>query len=84
MPYIVEVTPAAERQIRKLPRHAQPEVRALIRSLADNPRPDGVVKLTDAGGLYRVRAGDYRVLYIIEDDRLSLVVVRVANRREVY
>lgn len=84
MPYSIEVTPGAERQIRRLPRQAQPEVRVLIRSLADNPRPDGVVKLTDAGGLYPVRAGDYRVLYLIEDERLAVVVVRVANRREVY
>ncbi len=56
-----------------------------IDSLADQPRPDGVVKLTDVSPpLYRVRESDYRILYAIEDEQLIVLVVRIAHRSDVY
>lgn len=54
-----------------------------IRSLADDPRPPGCQKLSGAEK-YRVRQGCYRIVYAIEDDRLVVIVVRVAHRREAY
>ena len=56
---------------------------ARIRSLADDPRPPGCQKLSGAEK-YRVRQGRYRIVYSIEDDRLIVIVVRVAHRREAY
>ena len=56
---------------------------AKIRSLADDPRPRGCQKLSGAEK-YRVRQGPYRIVYSIEDDRLVVIVVRVAHRREAY
>ena len=56
---------------------------ARIRSLGDDPRPSGCVKLTGAEK-YRVRQGAYRILYTIEDDRVVVTIVRVAHRKSVY
>lgn len=54
-----------------------------IQSLADEPRPPGVEKLS-AQERYRIRQGDYRIVYSIEDDVLTVCVVKVGHRREVY
>lgn len=85
MSYTVEFTPAAARQLRKLPRAVQASLRPAINALADNPRPHGVKMLTNAEqGTYRVREGDYSIVYDIEDDMLLVLVVRVGHRREIY
>ena len=55
-----------------------------ITALADDPRPPGVTRLTGPEGLWRIRIGDYRVVYAIEDDRLVVLVVPVAARGAVY
>jgi mRNA interferase RelE/StbE len=57
---------------------------AAIDSLADNPRPAGVEKLSGSRDRFRVRVGDYRVIYAIEDTVLVVYVVKVGHRREVY
>jgi len=79
----IEVLPFAAREIRKLPPEGQRRVQAVIELLADNPRPPAARKLT-ARPEWRVRTGEYRVLYRIEDERLVIVVVRAGHRREVY
>jgi len=84
LPYQVEFTPAARRQFRKLPAEAQRRLAPVIDGLADNPRPAGSKKLVGPSDLWRVRAGDFRVIYTIQDERLIVQVVRVGNRREVY
>lgn len=85
MPYEVRFTPAVDRQIGKLPRAIRPKIIARAEALADNPRPHGVKRLTNAKqGTYRIREGDYRIVYDIEDAILLVLVVRVAHRREVY
>jgi mRNA interferase RelE/StbE len=82
--YQVELAPAAVRQIKKLPRDVQQLVVQQLEELALNPRPNGVVKLEGAESLYRVRLGDYRIVYQIQDEVLLVTVVKVAHRREVY
>lgn len=52
--------------------------------MAENPRPSGVVKLENTDNQYRIRVGNYRVLYEIQDDVLIVKVVRVGHRRDVY
>jgi len=57
---------------------------AAIGSLADDPRPGGVEKLSGMKDRFRIRVGDYRVVYAIEDAVLTVCVVKVGHRREVY
>ena len=69
--------------MRKLPRHIVPRVDARILSLAGNPRPHNVERLTGQDR-YRVRVGDYRVVYEIHDNVLVVLVVAIGDRKEVY
>jgi mRNA interferase RelE/StbE len=82
--YLVELAPAAVRQIKKLPREIQQRIAIKLEDLAIEPRPGGVVKLEESQSLYRVRSGDYRIIYEIQDEVLSVLVVKVAHRRDVY
>lgn len=84
MVYDIQLTAAAKRQFDKLPKPAQRRLSDTLTRLGNDPRPEGVVKLSGAINLYRVRCGDYRVVYQIEDGRLLIVVVKVGHRREVY
>ena len=83
MSYEVQFSKSAQRQITKLPRPAREQVFSLAASLAENPRPRGVVKLTNRPG-WRARVGDCRVIYTIEDAHLLVTVICAGNRREVY
>ena len=78
------MTKAARRDMVSLPREAVRRIDAHIRVLAENPRPAGAVKLQGKEGFWRVRVGDYRILYRIENERLLIVVIRVGHRKEVY
>jgi mRNA interferase RelE/StbE len=82
--YRIEVAPAALRQLRKLDRAAQRRVQAAIELLAAEPRPSGAKKLVGGGGEWRVRTGDYRVVYEIHDNVLLILVVAVGHRRDIY
>ena len=85
MAYTIEIAPAAQRQLRKLDPNIRRRIARRIDSLAEEPRPDGVVKLTDVSPpLYRVREGDYRIIYAIEDEELVVLVVRIRHRSEAY
>jgi len=55
-----------------------------LRALSENPRPHGVKKLKGCRDYWRIRVGDYRVIYTIQDNRLLVVVIRIGHRREVY
>lgn len=81
MPHTIEFTPAAAREFRKLPRDVQVRIARRIDRLAENPRPDGVKKLD---GSYRIRVGDYRVLYQVHDATPLVIVVRIRHRRDAY
>lgn len=88
--YSVEITRKAEKELGKLSHEAQDRLVKAMRALADDPRPPGSKKLTgnpiDTGDddFYRIRVGDYRVIYTIEEGRLLVLVVRVRHRREAY
>lgn len=83
MAYRLEFTPGADRQFRKLPQQVQARLRPHIDNLAQNPRPTGVEKLTGQDA-YRLRVGDYRILYEIQDKVLLVLVVKIGHRRDVY
>lgn len=81
--YAVEFLPSAARALAKLDRAVQLRIGRRIDGLATDPR-SGAAKLRGADDVWRARVGDYRILYVIEDQRLVVVVVRVAHRREAY
>ena len=82
--YRVEYSRPAERQFRALPAEAQRRIAPRVNALADAPRPRGTEKLEGGEDLYRLRVGDYRILYQIRGQVLLILVVRVAHRREEY
>lgn len=84
MTYRVELTSAASRQVRKLPRPARDRVLSAVGDLSDEPRPHGARKLVGEQTAWRIRVGDYRVIYDVHDEKLTVTVVRAAHRREVY
>jgi mRNA interferase RelE/StbE len=84
MSYEVQILPKAARQIKVLSVEVRQDISIAIQSLASEPRPIGVKKLSGEKDIYRVRVGNYRVLYRIVDKVLVVVVVSVGHRREVY
>jgi mRNA interferase RelE/StbE len=84
MAYRIVMTAEARRNMLVLPRDVARRVDACILALAQTPRPPRTRKLKGAADLWRVRVGDYRVIYQVEDDRLLIVVIRIRHRREVY
>jgi mRNA interferase RelE/StbE len=75
---------SAERELRKLPREAIARLVALAGSLAENPFPQSAVKLSGAEHTWRVRAGDYRLIYSVTAGILVVEIIKVGHRREVY
>lgn len=84
MLYIVKFTPHAARSFRKLPRDVQTRVSPSIELLKENPRPPGSEKLKGADDAYRIRVGDYRILYEVRDKELVVYIIETGHRREVY
>jgi mRNA interferase RelE/StbE len=83
MKYTVFIERYAQKQILKLDKKAIPLIKSAIASLSDNPRPQGYKKLKGEDA-YRIRIGDYRVIYEINDDRIIVTVVSVGHRKDIY
>ena len=81
--YKLLIKPSAVKEIHSLPAGDQKRVVARIRGLADDPRPSGTERLS-GDEKYRVRQGDYRVLYSVDDAAKTVVIVKVGHRRDVY
>jgi mRNA interferase RelE/StbE len=83
--YALEFAPKALRALRKLDRPVVERIKAATESLREDPRPAGAKMLTGMHGVLRIRvAGDYRVLYTVDDDRLVVLVVDAGHRRQIY
>lgn len=83
MPCRIEITPAAFRDMKRLPPDVRLTIGSAIQSLAGDPRPQGSEKLEGGDNLYRIRCGDYRLIYEVVDDVLTVTIVRTRHRREV-
>ena len=81
--YSVEFKPSVWKDLDNIPKSDRRKILRKIQTLADDPRPHGSQKLAGQER-YRIRQGNYRIIYSIEDDRLIVVVVKVGNRRDVY
>ena len=84
MTYAISLSPAAARQLRKFDPTVRRRIQAAIELLAENPRPPAATRLVGGAGEWRVRTGNYRVIYEIRDGELLVLVLRMAHRREVY
>jgi len=83
MKYSIEILRSAQKQLSKIDRHDQIRIISGIKSLTDNPRPSGCVKLSGRSA-WRIRVGYYRVIYEIDDQRIVVTVVTIGHRRDVY
>jgi len=84
VPYRIELTTAARRQLRSLPAREQTRVGQTIDELATDPRPPGSQKLAGLENQWRVRVGDYRIIYEVRDRVLLVLVIRIGHRRDIY
>ncbi|MDO5668585.1 MAG: type II toxin-antitoxin system RelE/ParE family toxin [Corynebacterium sp.] len=84
MPYTISYVPSAAKTIRKLDRSTARQLLEAIDGLASDPRPPGCIQLKGGRGEFRIRVGDYRVVYDVQDDEQLVLVLRVGHRREVY
>ena len=81
--YSVVYRLSAERELRGIPGNDILRIARRIEALGENPRPPGVMKLSGADG-YRIRQGDWRVVYLVDDAARRVDVMKIGNRREVY
>ncbi|MFH0909552.1 MAG: type II toxin-antitoxin system RelE/ParE family toxin [bacterium] len=84
MKYTVTITRPARKQLDLLQPDVHSRILRRLESLADNPRPPGVEKLGGQDDQYRVRVGDWRIIYTVRDRQLIVLVLKIGNRREVY
>ena len=84
MTYSVSLTRRARRDLESIPSYNQQKIAKKIDALAHDPRMNGVVKLEGNDELYRLRFGDYRIIFSIEDRELVVLVIRVSHRRDAY
>jgi len=82
--YQVEWKTSALKELEKLPRQFIPKIVAAVGHLSTNPHPQGSKKLMGSEYTYRIRVGDYRIVYEIQENRLMIQVVRVRHRKDVY
>ena len=82
--HTVIVERQAEKTLRRLPKEILSRVDRLLLSLAEDPRPVGCKKLRGYENLYRLRVGDWRLIYAIEDDELVVLVIEISPRGEAY
>jgi mRNA interferase RelE/StbE len=82
--YRIEIKRGARKQLASMAAPIAARIASTIDALAADPRPSGCRKLAGTDRLYRVRVGDYRVVYEIHDDRLLVLVIKLGHRREVY
>ncbi len=84
MSYRIVYKPGADRDVDKLPHQVLPRLRDAIAALGSNPRPPGCKVLRGKDRTWRIRVGDYRVLYQVDDSARLVRIVRAGHRRDVY
>jgi mRNA interferase RelE/StbE len=82
--YRISVSPAAARHLRKFDPQVRRRIQAVLELLAVEPRPPAATRLVGGAGEWRVRTGDYRIVYEVEDQELLVLGLRVAHHREIY
>ena len=83
MSYSIGILRRAQKELAQLPKHEYERIKEAIKNLSQEPRPAGCKKLSGREG-WRIRAGDYRVIYEIDDSQQSLTIQHIGHRRDVY
>ena len=84
MPYKITIKPAAQKELEKIQKPDRVKIIAAISELGQDPRPPGCKKLLNFENHYRIRTGNYRVIYSILDKELIVEVVKVGDRKDIY
>ncbi len=84
MKYLVQISAEARKQIKRMPKSEKKKILDKIVSLSNNPRPFGYKKLHYYTEYFRVRVGNYRIIYTISDQRYVVVIVEATDRRDAY
>ncbi len=84
MTYSIELSRSAHKALKDIPHGDVKKIRDKIEKLKKNPLPNGCEKLEGNDTLYRIRSGDYRVIYQIFSKRLIILIIKIGHRREVY
>ncbi len=84
MLYRIFITRKAERQLQNLPWHFQAAIEERIRLLSEDPRPHGSIKLRGMSDHFRIRQGNYRIVYEIDDDVKIVSIIKIGDRKDVY
>ncbi len=84
MKYRIELSPTAESQFKKLPKEVQVRLKHRIDILAENPFPRGVKKLSAQENFYRLRIGDYRIIYQVQGKALLILILKLGHRKNIY
>lgn len=84
MKYRIEIKPSAKKELAQLPRETGENVVKAITALAENPRPHGYKKLTGSQQSYRIRVGNYRVVYSLFEKQLIIEIIKIGDRKDVY
>ncbi len=82
--YKISVTNRAEKDLKRLERSTKNRLVTSISSLAEEPRPAGCRKIQSEEGVWRIRVGDWRIGYFIDDAKLEITIIRIAHRKEFY
>jgi mRNA interferase RelE/StbE len=82
--YAIELKPQAQKFIEEQSKKVQRQLVGKIESLRDNPRPSNSKLLDSSKNIYRLRSGNYRIIYQIKDEKLLVLVAKVANRKDAY
>jgi mRNA interferase RelE/StbE len=82
--YEIEISRTAEKQLKKLNSNLQRKISAVILSLSIEPRPYGCKKLSGFEALYRVRCGDYRIIYEVLDKKVTVTILKLGHRKDIY
>ena len=82
--YSIRISASAEKQLKKLPREDQKRVAAAIMALGETPYSRGVRKLSGYDDVFRIRVGNYRILFSVSEAELIVIVLKIGHRRDVY
>lgn len=82
--YTLQYKRSVEKDLRKIPSSARKIIVKKITALANEARPAGSVKIHGADNLYRIRHTEYRIIYKVDDDILTILVIKIGHRKEIY
>ena len=84
MAYKIEFSHRAQRRLHDMPKAVQRRIGPIVTSLASDPRPAGATNVKELDKCYRLRSGDFRIIYAVYDDRLIVLLLSIADRKEAY